>query len=127
MRVRGAGPTFITSFLPAFCSPGRALFTLLLQPLLAVVTTLSGRGGAGAAALVLAPDVDALAGNALVVCVYCALRCADQLMVHVTEHFDDEQLHLLLPLLAHDAVLPGDGDISGGVEGAGDAGEGARM
>ena len=57
----------------ALCSPGRALFTLLLQPLLAVVTTLSGRGGAGAAALVLAPDVDALAGNALVVCVHCSL------------------------------------------------------
>jgi hypothetical protein len=44
--------------------------------LLAVVTTLSGRGGAGAAALVLAPDVDALTGNALMTPFHCALRCA---------------------------------------------------
>ena len=48
-------------------------------------------------------------------------------MVHVTEHFDDEQLQLLLPLLAHDASLPGDGAVSGGAEGARGAGEGARM
>ena len=55
------------------------------------------------------------------------LTLADQLMVHVKEHFDDEQLQLLLPLFARDAVLPGDGAVSGSVEGAGGAGEGARM
>ena len=77
--------------------------------------------------MVLAPDVDALTGNALMTPFHCALRCAHQLTVHVAAHFDDEQLQLLLPFLAHDAVLPGDGAVSGGAEGAGGADEVARM
>lgn len=106
---RGAWPIFITSFLSAYRSPDRTLFALLLQPLLAVVTTLSGRGGAGAAALVLAPDVDALTGNARMAPFQCSLRCAHQFTLHVAAHFDEEQLQLMQ--LSADAVLSGDGTV----------------
>ena len=59
----------------------------------------------------LAPDVDALTGNALMTLFRCALHCADQLMVHVAAHFDEEQLQLM-QLSARDAVLSGDGAVS---------------